>query len=162
MIEGTPEFLVYAFEEILSEAFSTVLNGADLTALSINDPDEFQKVRPRCEINVMVTGSGEEMYAETNQQISPGSLRQKTFTASAKIDVLTLNDQTLHAQYRATIRNKCAVFLRTVNPILERHALSWFRAGECEYFINPQEGYLRTSMNFDFGFCILNTAFADL
>lgn len=150
---------IYAFEEIFSKVFSDDLNA--LTTRTINDDPQFQSDRPRCDVGIMLTGSGNELHPERGCEGVPGSLRQKTFTGEIHVDVITDANAEQHGEYRAQVRNRMATVMRRINnpTTLPRHRVTLVKAGGCAYDYNPEGGFYKTTLIYEFGFSIQANAF---
>src|SRR5438094_36735 len=100
---------VYDFETVIPDAIKQVLVAAGLTAATLSDPPDFQKVRPRVEI--IYRHIGETTPKRPAIMADGKTKRTSCFRGELKLHAITDADapgKLVHSRYRAQMRNVLA------------------------------------------------------
>lgn len=158
------EVNIYDFEGAIEGATAQMFTDEGIVCLTeISDP-QFQKERPRLEIEFTLGSSGTMLLPERGVVAAAGFARATTFSGNLSVDVITAADYGLHRQFKARVRNIIATLARRLNDgiKLPYHAISSVNFGSAEPMIKAEDGLYLTRMSFDLNFSVQANAWASL
>jgi hypothetical protein len=153
---------LYDFESIFPTACKQVFVDAGMNALTISDPPELQKVRPRVEITYRHAGNHSGPVLKI---IGDGTTRVVAFDGELFIHAISDCDipgKAVHSQYRALVRNIYAMlpWLMNGGP-LALHSMHFPPISESEnHGINSREGFEISTFTMRFTFSMQAQAWA--
>jgi len=154
---------IYNFEVIIPRAVATVLEGLDLSAFTIEDNPEFQKLRPRVEIVYRHIGEA----SPQRLAILPDQTRRVScFRGELKLHAISDADapgKLVHSTYRAMVRNGIAALRESVNGTqLLLHKIQFVVTGNEETGVRTADGFQQTTFPFTIDVSIQQDAWTTL
>lgn len=168
---------IYDIEGILEAAAQAVLNALSLEAFTTRSDPEFQKVRPRVEIEATLGGGlgrfvpikDGAVVTSPTADVTPSELfflrRESAWQVRLQFNIITEADITIHAEYRAKVRAALAQLWVSINApaTLPRHVLQLTKDnGSSPIMVQPEQGMMKTEITFDGSVSVVNGAWADL
>lgn len=151
---------VYDIEGELELAVSAVLNAAGVTGLTTQDPQTFQKNRPRSEV-MAILGAGKDghmhdLSADTDVEINPV---EDAWNISLRVAIITDAAIEGHTNYRSMVRYLMASIPGRINgislinhvahgPVLHQSSTPILKTDE-GYFVTRSEFNLTISVHQD-------------
>lgn len=153
---------VYSPELELEAAITALLTDA-FTALSTNDPQQFQKGRPRVEVACQL-GADRSAHLALSSFTGLGDDVEDSWAVNVTVDVITDANITLHDSCRALARFKMAQLPSLINGVtlLNHVVYGPVRHQNSNMLLNSADGIYKTTMQYSFDISVHADAWAKL
>ena len=152
------EAQVYDFEGQLELAVQAFFEASDIIAIKPGDDPQFQKERPRIELQVVVGPATGHLQPVTLDG-EAAKLVHDAYTGSLMLAVLTEADYAKHVAYRTKIRAQVSrlIYLTT----LDYHELEDVVPAGASQVLSPEDGTFESHLTYNLAFCVKSDAWPE-
>jgi hypothetical protein len=155
---------IYDYFTPIETAVQSVFAAAEVAACTPVDDPDFQRPRPRVEIELSPGDAQGRLRYEADRLVASGNLRETAYSASLSIRVITEAQISQHRAFLARAQYQMDNIVPTIGAAgtLTNHRLASAKATGGSVSYTPQDGCYVSELTYDIDFSILPSAWAAL